>query len=64
MMRRLNSGKTSSVGRITPPQPLSFEHDLSRFNCPEPSLNLWLQQRALKNEGQSSRGYLVVDTKD
>lgn len=49
------------MGKISPPEPLTLEHDLSRFNSIEDTLNFWLQQRALKNEGQSSRTYVVVD---
>lgn len=49
------------MGKISPPQPISANHDLSRFNSIEPTLNYWLQQHSLKNEGQSSRTYVVVD---
>ena len=49
------------MGKISAPQAISATHDLSRFNSIEPTLNSWLQQHSLKNEGQSSRTYIVAD---
>lgn len=43
---------------MTPPEPLSAAHDLSGFDCGRPSMNDWLQQRALK--WQSNNGARVV----
>jgi GNAT superfamily N-acetyltransferase len=40
---------------------LSADHDLSEFDCGEPTLNDWLKQRALKNESRFSRTYVVCD---
>jgi GNAT superfamily N-acetyltransferase len=47
-------------GRITPPEHLNADHDLREFSCGEPSLDHWLRNRALKNEGMgASRTYVV-----
>lgn len=47
--------------RLSPPVPLTTEHDLSRFDCGEPALNDWLLHRALKNESRFSRTYVVCE---
>jgi GNAT superfamily N-acetyltransferase len=47
--------------RLSAPIPLTTEHDLSVFDCGEPALNEWLQQRALRNESRFSRTYVVCD---
>jgi GNAT superfamily N-acetyltransferase len=51
------------VGEIGPrlraPERLTGRHDLSRFDCGDAGLNDWLKRRALKNEGESSRTYVV-----
>lgn len=47
--------------RLSPPVPLTAEHDLSGFDCGEPTLNDWLCQRALKNESRFSRTYVVCE---
>ena len=44
---------------LSPPVPLTAEHDLSAFDCGEPALNDWLRHRALKNESRFSRTYVV-----
>jgi hypothetical protein len=46
--------------RLSAPVPLTAEHDLSAFDCGEPALNDWLQQRAL-NESRFSRTYVVCE---
>jgi GNAT superfamily N-acetyltransferase len=46
---------------LTPPVPLTAEHDLSGFDCGEPALNDWLRHRALKNESRFSRTYVVCE---
>ncbi|APX68360.1 MULTISPECIES: GNAT family N-acetyltransferase [unclassified Brucella] len=46
---------------LTPPVPLTAEHDLSAFDCGEPALNDWLRQRAIKNESRFSRTYVVCE---
>lgn len=46
--------------RITSPDRLNAEHDLTRFRCGEPSLDHWLTHRALQNEKSgASRTYVV-----
>jgi len=47
--------------KLSPPVPLTADHDLSGFDCGEPVLNDWLQHRALKNESRFSRTYVVCD---
>ncbi len=45
---------------LSAPQKLRADHDLSQFECGEPSLDEWLQRRALQNEGNgASRTYVV-----
>jgi hypothetical protein len=46
---------------LSAPVPLAAEHDLSTFDCGEPALNEWLQQRALRNESRFSRTYVVCE---
>jgi GNAT superfamily N-acetyltransferase len=54
----------SEVGRlhlrVTPPERLAAQHDLSGFeNGRHPTLDHWLQERALTSEGLSARTYVV-----
>jgi GNAT superfamily N-acetyltransferase len=45
---------------LSAPEKLRPDHDLSEFECGEPSLDHWLRQRALQNEGSgASRTYVV-----
>jgi GNAT superfamily N-acetyltransferase len=45
---------------LSPPEKLRAEHNLSEFNCGEPSLDDWLRRRALQNEKSgASRTYVV-----
>lgn len=46
---------------LSTPVPLTVEHDLSAFDCGEPTLNDWLRHRALKNESRFSRTYVVCE---
>jgi GNAT superfamily N-acetyltransferase len=47
---------------LTPPSPLSSDHVLDGFDCGEPSLNDWLQKRALKNQASgASRCFVICD---
>ncbi len=46
---------------LSAPVPLTANHDLSDFDCGEPSLNDWLRHRALKNESRFSRTYVVCE---
>lgn len=44
------------------PVPLTDEHDLSPFECGEPSLDDWLRRRALANQARgASRTYVVAE---
>jgi len=46
--------------RISAPQKLSADDDLSQFDCGEPALDDWLRRRALPNEESgASRTYVV-----
>ena|SRR5579862_8220672 len=48
------------MDRISAPQKISPQHDLSRFRSCEPTLDDWLAQRALSNEeAGASRTYVV-----
>jgi len=49
--------------QLSPPEPIAAEHDLSAFECGEPALDDWLQQRALKNESRFSRTWVVCEGK-
>jgi len=45
---------------LSAPEKLRADHDLSKFDCGEPSLNDWLRRRALQNEESgASRTYIV-----
>src|SRR5437773_5167460 len=47
-------------GDLAAPEKLKAEHDVSAFNSGEPTLDEWLQQRALANEESgASRTYVV-----
>ena len=46
--------------RFSAPEKLNATHDTSGFACGEPSLDIWLQQRALRNEKTgASRTYVL-----
>lgn len=46
---------------LSPPAPLTAEHDTGDFDCGEPALDEWLRRRALKNESRVSRTYVVCE---
>jgi GNAT superfamily N-acetyltransferase len=49
---------------ISAPQPLADYHQLTGFDCAEPSLDDWLKRRAAKNQANSSsRTYVVCEGK-
>jgi GNAT superfamily N-acetyltransferase len=49
-----------SADRVSPPEKLSSNHDLSHFQCGEPTLDDWLRRRALRNEESgASRTYVL-----
>jgi GNAT superfamily N-acetyltransferase len=51
---------STHTGRLSAPQKLSPEHNLSTFHCGEPTLDDWLRRRALQNEESgASRTYVV-----
>ena len=48
--------------RLSAPEPLRADHDLSHFECGEPTLNDWLKRRALTNQlNGASRTFVVLD---
>lgn len=48
--------------RLSAPEPLRADHDLSNFECGEPSLNDWLKRRALTNQlNGASRTFVVLE---
>jgi GNAT superfamily N-acetyltransferase len=51
---------TVDAAQVRPPEPLTSEHDLSRFsNGIHSSLDQWLRERAGASEGLSARTYAV-----
>jgi GNAT superfamily N-acetyltransferase len=51
---------TRSEQPLSAPEKLRPDHDLSEFECGEPSLDDWLRRRALQNEESgASRSYVV-----
>lgn len=62
-MGALTSGPKGRRLKLSPPVPLTAEHDLTAFDCGQPLLNDWLRQRALKNESRFSRTYVVCEDK-
>jgi GNAT superfamily N-acetyltransferase len=52
--------KKKRAAAFRSPEPVNEVHDLSTFDCGEPSLDDWLRRRALRNEtGGGSRTYVV-----
>lgn len=49
------------ASQLSPPVPLTAEHNLSAFDCGEHALNDWLRNRALKNESRFSRTYVICE---
>ena len=48
------------MGAITSPTVLTSEHDVAPFCCGIPSLDDWLQKRALKNQGSNASRTFVI----
>ncbi len=48
------------MGELTPPSPITADHNLTIFDCGEPSLNDWLIRRALKNHASGASRCFVV----
>lgn len=55
------TGPADDPPRLSPPVPISPDHDLSAFDCGVPALDDWLKERALKNESRFSRTYVVCE---
>lgn len=50
---------------LTVPSLISSDHEITNFDCGEPSLNLWLKSRAIKNNiSGASRCFVVCDKKE
>lgn len=50
------------MGKITAPESLTSQHDISAFGCGVPSLDEWLRKQALKNEvSGASRTFVVSE---
>ncbi|MBD2509151.1 GNAT family N-acetyltransferase [Nostoc muscorum FACHB-395] len=45
---------------INPPQPLTLKHDVLEFESKSEALNNWLKEKALKNEGDTARTFVVT----
>jgi GNAT superfamily N-acetyltransferase len=50
---------TALGGKLSPPGAITSGHDLTQFHCGKEPLDDWLRFHALKNEGRSSRTYIV-----
>jgi len=48
---------------LTPPAPITPQHDTSQFDCGKIPLNDWLRKYALKNEGRASRCFVTRSSK-
>jgi GNAT superfamily N-acetyltransferase len=48
---------------LTPPAPITAEHDVSEFDCGKIPLNDWLHRHALKNEGRASRCFVTCSSR-
>lgn len=58
-MGEVGRGPRRPEPRLSPPVPLTAEHDVSAFDCGQPALNDWLRHRAMKNESRFSRTYVL-----
>lgn len=45
---------------LSPPEPLTAEHDLAAFSCGKPALDAWLKTHALSNQRQGFTAVTVV----
>jgi GNAT superfamily N-acetyltransferase len=53
------------MGAISPPELLTADHDLSRFDCGKPPLNRWLSDHAMANQQtRDSRTYVVCEQRE
>ncbi|MDN5870155.1 MAG: GNAT family N-acetyltransferase [Nitrococcus sp.] len=46
--------------RLSAPEPLTAEHDVSGFSCGKPALDHWLKTRALSNQEKGFTAVIVV----
>jgi hypothetical protein len=51
------------AGGLSAPEPLTSDHDLSRFNSGRLALDEWLRTSALDSEGRTARTYVVCEGK-
>jgi predicted N-acetyltransferase YhbS len=51
---------TKQIKIINPPQPLTLKHDVLEFESKSEALNNWLKEKALKNEGDTARTFVVT----
>lgn len=52
------------MGLIDPPAPLEASHNLARFSCGQPSLDDWLQKKALANQKSgATKTYVVIQNR-
>jgi GNAT superfamily N-acetyltransferase len=58
-MAGISEQPESPAPPLSAPVPLNETHDLGGFDCGEPALDEWLQQRALTNESRFSRTYVL-----
>ena len=52
-----------SRAALTPPAPITAEHDVAQFDCGKIPLNDWLRKYALKNEGRASRCFVTCSSR-
>lgn len=60
-MAEIEDASARPEPRLSPPVPLTAEHELSGFDCGDATLNDWLLHRAWKNESRFSRTYVVCE---
>lgn len=55
------TGPSSASPRLSPPTPITGQHNVSTFDCGKSPLDDWLRQHALRNEGRASRCFVVCE---
>jgi hypothetical protein len=55
------SKPSAARGGLKAPARLTSAHDLSHFNCGQPTLDDWLKSNALQSEGRTARTYVVCE---
>jgi GNAT superfamily N-acetyltransferase len=51
----------SARAGFSAPAPITASHNVSNFDCGKVELNDWLRNRAVKNDGQASRCFVVCE---